>query len=335
MDKFELVKRNTEEILTEDELKELLKKDKIGAYYGIAPTGQFHMGYLVPLSKVFDFSNAGIKTKILVADIHAALDDLKTPWEELEKRAAYYKKCIELAFPWKEVPEFVTGSSFQMNKDYQTDVLKIATMSTVSRATRAASEVTRMKNPKVSELIYPIMQALDEQYLDVDIQLGGVDQRHIMVFAREYLPKVGYKPRVEIMTPLVVGLKGPGAKMSASEPMSHIKVYDSEDMIKKKISNAYCEAGVVEDNPMLQLCKYILFPVQGKLEIKRPEKFGGNLDFNSYEELEKAFSENKLHPMDLKNALSASLIDIFSRAREFFCSEEGKKMLQELGEGYI
>ncbi len=336
MDRFELIKRNTVEILTEEELKKLLEEKKdVSAYYGIAPTGPFHMGYLVPLSKVFDFTNAGVKIKILIADIHAALDDLKTPWEELDKRADYYRKCIDFSFPWKEVPEFVMGSSFQMSKEYQTDVLKLTTMTTVNRATRAASEVTRMKNPKVSELIYPIMQALDEQYLGVDIQLGGIDQRHIMALARDYLPKAGYSPRTEVMTPLVVGLKGPGAKMSASEPMSHIKVYDSEELIKKKIKNAFCEEGVVKDNPVLQLCQYIVFPVKGKLVVERPEKFGGNLEIKSYEELEKSFMEKKLHPLDLKNALAAALIDIFSKAREYFSSGKGKKMLKELGEAYL
>ena len=101
---------------------------------------------------------------------------------------------------------FVPGPRIDATSGVITSILLLypmSTIATVDRATRAASEVTRMKNPKVSELIYPIMQALDEEYLDVDIQLGGIDQRHIFAFAREYMPAIGYRSRIEVMTPLV------------------------------------------------------------------------------------------------------------------------------------
>ena len=332
--KVELIKKNTEEIITEDELKNLLQEKKdIKAYYGTAPTGPVHVAYFIPLSKIFDFTECDIETTILIADIHAALDDLKTPWEEIDKRAEYYKKCFELALPWKKKPTFVKGSSFQKDIDYLMDMLKVATMTTVSRATRAASEVTRMKNPKVSELIYPLMQALDEEYLDVDIQFGGMDQRHIMAFAREILPMLGYKQRVEIMTPLVASLRGPGTKMSASVPESHIKVYDKEEQIKEKINKAYCPVGEIKENPILQLCQYIIFPVKDKLRIERPSKFGGDVTFDSYNKLEKAFAEKKLHPSDLKPVVAKELAEIFSKARKYF--EENEDILKELGPNFL
>ena len=333
MDKFELVARNAEEIVTLNELKALLKKNNAQAYYGIAPTGPVHIGYFATLSKIFDLMNAGIKTKILIADIHSALDDLKTPWSEIDKRANYYRKCIELAFPWKEKPEFILGSDFQLSAEYQLDVMKIASMSTINRTKRAASEVTRMKEPKVSELIYPIMQTLDEQYLGVDIQLGGSDQRHIMAFARDYLPKIGYKARVEIMMPLMVSLKGPGVKMSASIPESHIKVYESEESIKSKISKAYCPEKEIKDNPILQICKFIIFPVKGKMKIERQNKYGGDISFDSYEELEKAYHSGKLFPLDLKNSVSLHLSDNFKKAREYF--KDNKQELETLGSNFL
>lgn len=332
--RLSLISRNTEEILTLDELRGLVKSNnRISAYYGTAPTGPVHLGYLIPLSKVFDFSKAGVDTKILLADIHAVLDDRKSKWEELDRKFEYYKKCIELAFNWEKVPVFVRGSSFQLSKEYMTDVLKLSSMTTVNRAMRAASEVTRMKEPKVGELIYPIMQSLDEQYLNVDIQLAGIDQRHIMAFAREYLELIGYRRRVEVMTPIMVSLQGPGAKMSASVPLTHIKVYESEESLRSKMNKAYCPEGVVKDNPILQLAKFLIFSTEQSLLIERDKKFGGDLRVKSYEELETAFKSKKLHPADLKKAVAEYLVSSFDKARLYF--ESNRDMLSNLGENFL
>lgn len=270
---------------------------------------------------------------MLIADVHAALDDLKAPWETLDLRSEYTQKCIELAIPWLQKPEFIRGSSYQLKSDYVLDTLKLSTKTTVESALHAASEVTRMKNPKVSEMIYPIMQALDEQYLDVDIQLGGTDQRHILMYAREYLPLLGYRKRVEIMTPLVASLNGPGTKMSSSIPESNIKVYDKEETIRRKIKNAYCPMGEVEGNLMLQIAKYLVFPTKGKLRIERPEKFGGPIDFEDYPSLEKVYVEQKLHPDDLKQAIADFLIDMLRPAREYF--DKHGDILKTLGPEFL
>lgn len=315
-------------------MADLFKGGKeLTAYYGTAPTGPVHIGYFVPLSKVFDFEKAGIKTTILIADIHAALDDQKTMWEELDKKVEYYKKCIELGFDWGERPKFIRGSDFQLDKRYVMDVLKIASATTIKRALRAASEVTRMKEPKISELVYPIMQALDEEYLHADIQLGGIDQRHIMAFAREHLAPMGYKKRVEVMMPLITSLQGPGVKMSASLPLTHIKVYESEESIRNKINKAYCPPGIAEDNPILQMAKFFIFGIGESMWIKRDAKFGGDIKAESYEQLEKMYKEKLIHPTDLKAAVIESLIKRFGRARKYF--DNNTDLLRDLGEGFF
>ncbi|MEM4368980.1 MAG: tyrosine--tRNA ligase, partial [Candidatus Woesearchaeota archaeon] len=175
--------------------------------------------------------------------------------------------------------------------------------------------------------------ALDEEYLGVDMQLGGLDQRHIFAYAREWLPKLGYKKRVEIMTPLVLSLKGPGTKMSASIPASHIKIYDSEEQIAAKLSAAYCPAGEIANNPVLQICRHIIFPIVGRLTIERQERFGGRAEFESYAELEQAFVEKKLHPADLKKGVADALTKLFSKARKWF--EQNKQVLEELGQTFL
>ncbi len=333
-ERLELIKRNTLEILTLDDLKSLIESGKpLSAYIGRAPTGAIHLGHLVALGKLFDFERAGIHTKILIADLHAALDDLKSKWEDLDKRVDYTKKCIELAFDWERIPEFIRGSDFELSQSYTLDSFRMSTITTVDKALHAASEVTRMKNPKVSELIYPIMQALDEEYLDVDIQLGGMDQRHIFAYAREYLQKIGYKKRVEILTPLVASIRGPGTKMSSSVPESNIKIYDSEESIRKKILNGYCPEGVVEDNFIIQLVNFFIIPNDGKFHIERDSKFGGDLDIDSSDELTKLYKEKKIHPLDLKNAVANNLINRFKDAREYF--ERNQDILKELGDSFL
>ena len=333
-ERLNLIKRNTLEIITVEELQNLLNDGKpLSVYIGRAPTGSIHLGHLVALGKLFDFEKAGIHTKILIADLHAALDDLKSKWEELDKRVDYTKKCIELAFDWERMPEFVRGSDFELSQPYVSDLLKLSTLTTVEKGMHAASEVTRMKNPKVSEVIYPLMQTLDEEYLDVDIQLGGMDQRHIFAYAREYLEKLGYRKRVEVLTPLIASIRGPGTKMSSSVPESNIKIYDSEESIKKKIMNGYCPEGVIEDNFIVQIVNFFILPNDGKFKIEREEKFGGDITIESPEQLIQLYTEKKIHPLDLKNAVAINLIERFKNAREYF--ERQTDMLQSFGESFM
>lgn len=312
-EKLKLIKRNIQEIVTEKELKKLLdKKKKPAVYLGTAITGKPHIAYFLPMLKLADFLKAGFKVKLLLADLHGALDG--TPWEVLEKRYKYYVKVMPLMLKaigadTKEF-EIVKGSEFQMDKKFFYDVLKVSTEASINDCKRAAAEVVKFgDNPKLCGLIYPIMQALDEEYLKVDVQYGGVDQRKILMFAREYLPKIGYKARVEVMTPMIPGLMG--QKMSASDPKSKIDLADDEKTVKEKLNNAYCEPGVVQDNGLLAFLKYVIMVIkEDKKEtfvIERPEKFGGNIEFNTYEEIEKAYAAKELHPLDLKNAVAKEI----------------------------
>jgi tyrosyl-tRNA synthetase len=313
-ERFELVKRNTQEIITEDELKDLLKKKKQPVVYlGTSVTGMPHIGYFVWATKMADFIRAGFRVKVLLADIHGALD--KTPWDMLEKRYEYYSLVIPALFDaigadTKKI-EIVKGSDFQLKKEFMFDVLKMSTHVTVHDCTKAASEVVKMgDSPKLSGLIYPIMQSIDEEYLDVDIQYGGIDQRKILVFARENMPKLGYRPRIEIMTPLVPGLT-PGGKMSSSEKNSKVDLLDSEKVVQDKLNAAYCEAKKVDGNGVLAFLKYVIMVhKKDKSEdfvIERPEKFGGNAKYASYEAVESEYVAGHIHPMDLKRAVAKEI----------------------------
>lgn len=328
-ERFELIKRNTEEIITEDELKELLKKKKKPVvYWGTAPTGKPHIGYLFPALKIADLLKAGFHVKILLADLHAALDNVN--WEIVDKRYEYYKKIIPLIIKSigvdvKEL-EIIQGSEMQLKPEYMYDVLQMSSHVSVHDATKAASDVVKMgDNPKLSGIIYPIMQAMDEQYLEVDCQLGGTDQRKIMVLARENLPKIGYKRRIEIMNPLIPGLVG--KKMSSSDAKTKIDFLDDEEVIRKKVNDADCVAGN-PDNGVMAFLRYVIMTIKKdnkqKFVIHRDKKYGGDLEYKTYEEVEKDFVAKKLHPLDLKNAVANEIIEIIKPI------QKEKKTLEKL-----
>lgn len=311
-ERFNLITGNLQEIITKEELEELLKKEKeISVYWGTMPTGSISVAYFFPMLKIADFLKAGLRVKILLADLHAALDGV--PWELLDKRTEYYKKAIVLILKTVGVDikklEFVKGSDIQLNGKYFEDVLRLSMVSTIRNCKKSASEVVKMTdNPLLGNLIYPIMQALDEEHLKVHIQYAGLDQRKIMVYARENLPKVGYKPRVELMSPMIRGLVG--EKMSSSIEATKIDLLDNEDNVKKKINGAECVEGN-PDNGIVSLLKYLIMILKKdkkeNLIVERSEKFGGNIEYENYEEIEKDFESKKLHPLDLKNAVAKEL----------------------------
>lgn len=333
MDKLDLIKRNLFEIIEEKELGEAVKKKDFFLYWGTMPTGSVSFAYFFPMLKIADFLKAGVKVKILLADLHAALDGVS--WALLEKRYNYYKRAIVLILKNIGVNiknlEFVKGSSIQLNKNYFKDLLKLSTFATVNKAKHSASEAvkTARENPKLAGLIYPLMQSLDEEYLKVDAQFAGLDQRKILVFAREFLPKIGYKPRIELMTPMIRGLVG--KQMSSSIASSKIDLMDDEFTIKSKVNKADCVAGDVK-NGLMDILKYLIFVLKEdkkqKFVIKRPEKYGGNLKYDSYEKVEKDFISKKIHPLDLKNAVAEEVNTLLKPIRE------DKKLIQFYKEAY-
>ena len=168
--KIDLIKRNTVEILTEEELKKLLKeKKKPIVYCGYEPSGPLHLGHFVTITKLMDFEKAGFKVKVLLADIHTFLNR-KGSEEEIKKEVENWKKTIKAIGLNAEV---VLGSSFQFNKEYQMDVMRLAQTSTINRGLRSMQEIARdIENATISQLWYPLMQVADIKYLKADVAEG-------------------------------------------------------------------------------------------------------------------------------------------------------------------
>ena len=313
-EKLKIISRNAVEIVTEEELKNLIEsKEKPRAYVGYEPSGEIHLGHLMTVNKLIDLQSAGFEIVILLADVHAYLNE-KGDFEEIREIAEYNKKAFVALGLDESKARFVLGSEYQLEKDYTLDVLRMARITTLNRARRSMDEVSRRKeDPVVSQMIYPLMQALDIAHLGVDLAVGGIDQRKIHMLARENLPKLGYPSPVCLHTPILLGLDG--QKMSSSKG-NYISVKDSEEEVFRKLKKAYCPARQVENNPVIEVMKYHVFPRFEKVVVERDEKFGGDVEYLSFEELARDFESGKLHPADLKAAAAKYLNKLLENTRK-------------------
>lgn len=316
MERLELVIRNTEEIVTPDELKALLERRAAPrAYVGYETSGKVHLGHMLTANKLLDLQRAGFEVVVLLADLHAFLNE-KGSLEEVRQIADYNRDCFIALGLDPDRTEFVYGTDYQLRPDYMLKILQMARNTTLNRARRSMDEVSRSaENPMVSQMIYPLMQAVDIADLRIDLAVGGIDQRKIHMLAREELPRLGLPAPVCLHTPLIPGLDG--KKMSSSKG-NNIAVDEPEEEIERKIMAAFCPARVIEENPILAICRYHIFPrIEEGMTVRRPAKFGGDVHYAGYGELEADFLSGAMHPMDLKKAAAEYLIEILRPVREW------------------
>ncbi len=325
---IKILERNVEEIIMRAELVDALalmakstsRSDrKLRAYVGYEPSGSVHIGHLPILNKLRELQRIGFHIIVLLADMHAYLNE-KGSFEQIRETADYNKRCFAAAGLSDET-EFIFGSSFQMEQEYMMNMLKLATVTTENRARRSMDELSRStKDRKVSQTIYPLMQAIDIAFLNINVAVGGIDQRKIHMLARENLPKLGFKPPICIHTPLLIGLDG--EKMSSSLG-NYIAVQETEESVEKKLMDAYCPPEVADGNPILQIYKHTIFPDEhiGAVVIERKDKYGGNMNYTSYKELELDYVRGRLHPLDVKTNAVRYLNDVLEPIR--------KKLIQE------
>ena len=256
---------------------------------------------------------------------------MKSTWELLQFRTEYYIRVIKdmlrsLGIPLDKL-KFVTGTDYELSADYTLDMYRLSSMVTGHDAIKAGAEVVKqVEFPKISGILYPELQALDEEYLHVDAQFGGTDQRKIFMFAKKYLPKLGYASRIHLMNPMVPGLVG--EKMSSSEENSKIDLIDDAKTVQRKIRTAFCEPGNIEKNGVLSFAKMVLFNiVELPYVVNRPEKYGGKQVFNSPEELEQAFAKQELSPQDLKESVATYLNLLLDPIRKDFENQESRDLV--------
>ncbi|MFH0948865.1 MAG: tyrosine--tRNA ligase [Candidatus Aenigmatarchaeota archaeon] len=340
--RMELIKSVGEEIITEQELRELLEtKQHPVAYDGFEPSGLAHLPFAVYRAiNIDDMLKAGIHFKLWIADWFAWINNkMDGNLEKIHKVGEYFIDVWKASGIDTKKIDFVWASE-SMDKEYWKRVVLIAKNTSVARATRCLTIMGRHEGEmkETAQYFYPMMQTSDIFHLGVDITQLGMDQRKVNMLAREVGPKLGYWKPVVVTHHTLMGLAGPqkptgfdesiekdieiSSKMSKSKPNTCIFVHDTTEEIEKKISAAFCPAKSVEHNPILDYNKHIIFRKFREVKIERPKKFGGDIVFSSYHELEESFRKGEMHPTDIKNATAVYIEKLIKPIREHF--EHGK-----------
>jgi tyrosyl-tRNA synthetase len=348
--RFELITGVGEEIVTKEELRQLLeeKKNPI-AYDGFEPSGIAHLPFGVyrPLL-LKDLIKAGIRFKIWLADWFAWINNkMGGDLDKIRTTGEYFIEVWKAAGVPSNKVEFLFASDAMDSIDYWERVVRIAKVTTVARATRALTIMGRKEGEmsEVAQYFYPVMQASDIFHLEADITQLGMDQRRANILAREVGPKLGLWKPVVISHHMLINLEGAiepegldeaerdwhmiQTKMSKSRPSSSIFVHDSEDDIRSKIMAAFCPPKEVEGNPLLDYAKHIVFRSFDSMTVERKAKFGGEIEFTNYEDLEKSYIAGDLHPLDLKNAMTIYLDRAVQPIREHFEKKGSANSLYE------
>ncbi|HUY00100.1 MAG TPA: tyrosine--tRNA ligase [Candidatus Deferrimicrobium sp.] len=349
-ERFALLKEVGEEIITEDELREMLQwkvdhKKEIIAYDGFEPSGNIHIAQgLLRAINVNKLTKAGVKFIFLVADWHAAANQKFGGDLTIIKKVGDF--FIEL---WKvcnmdlKNVKFIYASDLVKDPKYWELVLKISMNSTLKRVERCTQIMGRSETDTLnaSQILYPLMQAADIFYLNVDICQLGLDQRKVNMLAREIAKKLNRPNPIALHHHMLMGLTKPpetsltgidravALKMSKSNPDSAIFMLDTLADIKRKINKAYCPPNEVIENPILDYCKYIIFELIDNFRVERPEQYGGNIEYISYVELEKDYKAGKLSPPDLKPTVIKYLNQLIEPIRVHFQKDPKAKELAE------
>ncbi|KAJ5543598.1 Tyrosine--tRNA ligase cytoplasmic [Penicillium sp. DV-2018c] len=332
--RFDLIGDNLAEFLNPEVIQGILAEGRNPrVYWGTATTGRPHTGYFVPALKIAQLLAAGCDVKVLLADIHGFLDNLKAPLELVESRAQYYRKIItailESVGISTEKLTFVLGSSYQKSPEYVMDVYRLSSLISESDAKKASAEIVKQSdNAPLSGLLYSVLQVLDEEHLEVDCQLGGMDQRKLFVAATEWLPKLGYRKRAHIINPMIAGLSG--GKMSSSVQDSKIDLLDSPESIAKKIRKAEAAPRVIEANGVIALVEFILLPaaaLRGNKEFRVERRDQEPLIYTDIKQLKEDYQNDILTPQLLKPAVTAGLTALMAPIHAAYeASEEWKEI---------
>jgi tyrosyl-tRNA synthetase len=340
--RLNLVARDAEEIITRDELRSILEtKSRPRAYWGFEASGMMHIGMgLLCGRKIIDMIDAGFDFTVFLADWHSWINNkLGGKLENIRTCGEYFKQCFTAIGILPSMATYSWASDLAARREYWERVVRVGKSVNVSRVWRALPIMGRgmdSKDLEAASTFYPCMQVSDIFELQLDVACAGIDQRKAHALARDVADKLGWHKPTSLHTHLLMGLAGAkkmdttkydenrelssliSSKMSKSVAESGIIVHDEPETIRNKLRSAFCPQKETENNPVLEIARYILFAWTNSVSVERPSKYGGPTMFSTYEDLENEYRQGKIHPLDLKNAVAEGLIRILEPVREEF-----------------
>ena len=269
---LEIIKQGIDEIIGEDDLIEKLKSGKkLTIKVGFDPTApDLHIGHTVILRKMRQFQDLGHKVIFLIGDFTGKIGDpsgknkTRPPLttNEIKTNAKTYEdQVLKVLDPDKTTIDFNSRWGDKMSA---ADMIKLAAQSTVARMIERDDFSKRYKNNQpisIHEFLYPLMQGYDSVELEVDVEMGGTDQKFNLLVGRDLQKNVGQSPQTIITLPLLEGLDGV-KKMSKTEE-NYIGITEKADDIFGKTMS-------IPDEIMMKW--FDLLSLRPLEEIKKVEK---------------------------------------------------------------
>ena len=332
---------NVQEAVGIDHLIDCLKDNTsmagdgvIRCYVGFEPSGKAHIGWKVISLQLKRMLEAKTNVLIFLADWHAWVNDkFGGNMEAIQVTAKYMEETFLALLGNPEVGEgpgqvrFLWASKLMEDGDYWARVLRCSKGVTLARVRKTFTIMGRDESSSdndLSRFYYPAMQAADIFELDIDVAIGGMDQRKAHMYMRDVAEKWKWKKATCLHTPIISSLKSSGArmesfdhKMSKSDPNSALLLHDPVERIKKKMRKAYLDPE--DDNsPIYELIQDIILPEFGKVVVTPNPKFGEPTTWESLEDFKSAVKDGTLHPLDAKFGVADGIASGLAEVSDHF-----------------
>ncbi len=317
----------------------------IRCYVGFEPSGKAHIGWKVLSLQLRRMLDAKANVLIFMADWHAWVNDkFDGSMDAIQMTGRYMEDTFRALLgqpPEGEGPgelRFVYASAIMDDGEYWARVLRCSKNMSLARVRRTFSIMGRDEDSSdgdLSRFYYPALQAADMFELNIDVAIGGMDQRKAHMYMRDVADRWGWSKATCLHTPIISNLKSKGArmesfdhKMSKSDPNGAILLHDDEKALAKKLRKAYLDPEDSE-SPVYELIEHIVLPEQGSLEVVPNPEYGEPSTWTDLTAIRAAVSDGTLHPFDVKMAVASGISSGLSCVSEFFANNPETLMALE------
>ncbi|MBT3420825.1 MAG: tyrosine--tRNA ligase [Euryarchaeota archaeon] len=319
----------------------------IRCYVGFEPSGKAHIGWKVLALQLKRMLDADVNVLIFLADWHAWINDkFNGKMEDIQVTARYMEDTFRALLGHPEEGDgpgqlrFFWASTLMNSGDYWARVLRCskgATLAMVRKTFTIMGRDEASSDHDLSKFYYPAMQASDIFELEMDIAIGGMDQRKAHMFMRDVASKWGWKKATCLHTPIISSLKSSGArmesfdhKMSKSDPSGAILIHDTEKKLRKKMQKHAYLNPEDDSSPVYELAQYIVLPEWGEINVTPNPKFGEPSTWKDLESFKNAVKNGDIHPLDAKLGVADGIYRGLHEVAKFF--EENPEKLDAVNE---